>query len=267
MQRRRVRLVLSGSGTRYPVFIGALRVLERYGIEVVEVLGVSGGSLMAAGIAAGMDSYALEKLAKEALPGELTDIRWLPSWSAYHGRIKGAKLLARLRQLLPATFAEMKIPLHIVTFNMQRSRHVVWNGTQSIKDVPRLLRTSISLPFIYDMVMLDGEWHVDGGVGANFPLDHFGDGADVIGMRFRGHDERGPPRRLVTKMDAAEALIDGLIESTTREHIEDAVFARVMLLDTKASGFNLSMSAEDIDKMIAEGEASALEWVRAGGLS
>lgn len=259
-----IKLVLSGSGTRYPVFIGAIRRLEKANYKISEVCGVSGGSIIAAGLAKGMNSVELEKLAKSTLPGPLLDARWFTDWISndpYKGIWKGNKFLKKFYEVLPKSFDECKIPLHIVTFNISRGQHRIWSAATKAEfnDVPRLVRASMSLP-VFDSCMINGEWHEDGGFGANFPLDVFGHGQDVIGMRFRGTDPR-KIRKFSRKTERLVAMIDDFIESAAREHIEDAMFARVMLLDTKAGGLDLGMNASAVDSMIKEGEASADKWL------
>jgi len=56
-----VGLVLSGGGARGLAHIGVLRVLEREGIPVDFLAGTSMGGVIAAGYAAGMSSYDLER--------------------------------------------------------------------------------------------------------------------------------------------------------------------------------------------------------------
>jgi len=259
-----MKLVLSGSGTRYPVFIGALRRLEKAGMRPTEVCGVSGGAIIAAGIARGMDSHALEALAKKCLPGPLLDKRWfveLLALDPYKGIWKGERFLAKFREVLPNKWEDCKIPLHVVTFNLGRGAHRVWSAkdAKDCNDIPRLVRASMSLP-VFDSCLINGEWHEDGGFGANFPLDIFGDGKDVIGMRFRGTDPT-KVRRFKTKIERLLTMIDDFIEATAHEHVEDAMFARVMLLDTKHGGLDLGMDEKAVESMIDEGFRCADKWL------
>lgn len=262
--KKLMRYVHSGSGTRYPCFIGAHYACEEADLVPSEACGTSGGAIIAAGIAAGMTPVQLEELAKSTLPGPLLDVfdfHWLPSITAARGRWGGIKILDALRHALPPTWSGYRLPLHIVTFNIERGVHVVWNARSGFDDVPLLVRASMSLPFVFDPVVINGEMHVDGGVGANFPLDIFGTGADVIGMRFRGTDPN-KPHKVATKYDLGMALLDGLMEATTREHVHEAMFARVMLLETTNGGLTLYMGKKDVDAMISEGRTCADAWLR-----
>lgn len=264
---KKIKLVLSGSGTKYPVFVGAVHALVERGYQFTEVCGTSGGSIIAACIASGMKIAEMSALVKRVNPAELLDLNWLP-FGPTEGLIKGRKFLRQLRIELPETFEEAHaksgIHLNVVTFNVARGTHVIWGSRFTGKaDLPLCLRASMSIPFVFDAVQLpfasDGvtkakETHVDGGVGANFPLDLFGLGEDVIGLRFRPQNK---PRNINSKLDYAMALVDGMIESSTREHTEDAVHARQIYLDTTGGGLDFNLTPAKIEQLIEDGYKSA----------
>ena len=64
MTRKKVKLVLSGSGTRYPCFIGTIQRLLEEGYEIEEVCGTSGGAIIAAGFASWYDPEKPEEIVK-----------------------------------------------------------------------------------------------------------------------------------------------------------------------------------------------------------
>ena len=70
---RNIKLVLSGSGTLYPVFVGAIKRLIKKGHQVQAICGTSGGAIVAAAIAGGMPIEDLEKLVKRLLPIDMVD--------------------------------------------------------------------------------------------------------------------------------------------------------------------------------------------------
>lgn len=264
---KRVKLILSGSGLKYPKFVGAIKRLKQEGYTFSEVLGTSGGAIIAAAEASGMSIEELEELCKRINPRDLMDPNWLP-FGATQGLIGGNKILRTLHTELPEDFDDYKIPLNIVTFNLSRGCHQVWSTKTTPKaNAPLIIRASLSLPWLMDgvwipygegMVTHNGErpkkgpdeLHIDGGVGANFPLDHFGTGQDVIGLRFRPITGR---RTFKDKIDFTAAVIDGFIESTTREHTEDAVHARQIYLESTGGAFDLDMNPAKIQALIDEG--------------
>ena len=264
---KKIKLVLSGSGTKYPVFVGAVQALVERGYQFSEVCGTSGGSLIAACIASGLTPADMRVLVKRVNPAALIDINLFP-WGPSEGLIKGNKFLRQLRSELPETFEEAHkksgIHLNVVTFNIERGTHVIWGSRFTGKaDLPLCVRASISIPFVFNAVPLrpvsDGrpeatQLHVDGGVGANFPLDIFGVGDDVIGLRFRPQSR---PRPINSKLGYAMAVIDGMIESSTREHTEDAIHARQIYLDSDGGGLDFNLTPDKIEQLIDDGYNSA----------
>lgn len=252
-----IRLCLAGSGTRFPVYAGALKAIRRR-YEVKAVCGTSGGALVGAATASGRSADEVIALVLDNPPAKYLDLNWLPSFSATKGRFAGNKLLKRFREILPADFKNCAIPFHAITWNLNRGIHVVH---QQSGDLPRAVRASMSLPFVFDPVRIGSDLHVDGGIGANFPLDIYGSGESVLGLRFSGQNPE-KARRIDSKIDMGLALIDGLIESTTREHVADAVWARTISLETTNSGMDFMMDRQEILAMIQEGEHQAEEWFR-----
>lgn len=259
-------LVIGGTGTRLSCVIGVLRALENLGLRPRRVCGTSGGAIIATGLAHGLDSVQLEALAKATLPKRFLDPHLIPVVGAPgKGFNAGHELLKAFREFFPPNWMQCKIPLQIVTFNLSRGAHHVWSAADQFSDLPLLVRASMSLPLVFDMVEIAGEWHVDGGLGANFPLDIFGNGQGVIGVRPKAQD----PSQVVTfknHLDVAIACLNGLIESTSREHVEDALYARVIAVQSKHSGLDFGMDEKDVEDMIAEGMLETQSWLKNGGM-
>lgn len=284
MASKKVKVVLSGSGTRYPCFIGALWRLLADGYEVTEICGTSGGAIVAAKFATSYDKddprktmQSLLETATSTLPGPLLDLNWFETAFSFRpqnlfrkdrkvlslntkGIFKGKKILKALQKELPSSFEETVIPMRIVTFNNNMGEHKIWTAADGIS-LPHAVRASMSLPIIFDPVKLGGDIHTDGGITANFPLDVFGNGEDVVGFRF---GSSGPTRRNIkSKLDIAAANIDGAIESAMREDIKDASLrSRICYLHTRQGGLNLHMTKEDVGKQINEGWDSVDSWLK-----
>ena len=62
----RIGVALSGSGVLLGAHIGALKAVEQAGFTVAEIAGTSGGAVIAASYAAGLDIAAMETLYLEA---------------------------------------------------------------------------------------------------------------------------------------------------------------------------------------------------------
>jgi NTE family protein len=262
---KKVKLVLSGSGTRYPVFAGAIKRILLEGYEIEEVCGTSGGAIVAAALGTKYGNNSLNTIIDltdmmlKSIPSRLLDPRWFPYGTK--GLFKGNKFLKEFEKRFVSSFEETRIPVNIVTYNLDKGMHKVWNAKDAGANLPLCVRASMSLPFIFDPVIIDGDSHIDGGIAANFPLDIFGSGENVIGLRFQNTN---PPSKktIKTKIDLIGATIDGMMNSTMNEHIEDAVYARICPLQTKHAGLNLLMTKEDMFEQMREGFRSADNWIK-----
>ena len=260
MQKKKIKLVLSGSGTRYPCFIGAIERLLEEGYEITEVCGTSGGAMVAAGFAS---QYVPEKpknaidwmtdMSLEFLPGPLMDVNFLPFYRK--GLVAGDRILQKLREHLPKSFQDTKIPVRVVTFNNNYIRHKIWSREDDA-ELPLCVRASMGLPVIFDLVEINGDWHSDGGIVGNFELDVFGtDPGEVFGIAFSNLNNVAR-REIKTKKDLVMAHIDGAITASMLEDIEDVNGAKICYIDTVHQGLNLKMTKQDVLDQIVEGYES-----------
>lgn len=270
---KKIKVVLSGSGTRYPVHVGGLIRLVEEGYEIEEMCGTSGGAIVAAGIASGHSiGPQLVDIMKELLPSKqgLIDYSLLSLFFRW-GFVKGDKITELFKQYSPRTFADTTIPLHVVTTNLDRRAPRIF----STKDTPGVcvataVRASMSIPGVFTPVKIDNEYYVDGGLTGNFVLDIFGTGENVFGLRFgeknRFANWKDAPRNPINGVaDFIDANIESMINATMREHIDDAMFARTITLDTKHGGLNFKMTESDIEEMVHEGWASVDKWLKENG--
>ena len=253
---KKIKLVLSGSGTRYPVFAGAIKKLLEENYQITEVCGTSGGAIVAAGLGTRYipnnprkSINDLMSLLFESLPGSFLDPNFFPF--GVRGVFKGKKMLNEFRRQFPESFKEMNIPVSIVTFNLNQGKHKIWNVEDHDADLPLCVRASMSLPFIFDAVKIKKDLHIDGGVTANFPLDVFGTGKDVIGLRFPPSNSKN--KIIKNKLDLISATVDGMLETAMSEHMQDAIYAQTCFLKTSHGGLNLLMKKEDLEQQIKEG--------------
>jgi len=263
---KKIKLVLSGSGTRYPVFAGAIKRLLLEGYEIEEACGTSGGAMIAGALGTKYDKnnalntiIDLTDMMLNSMPGQLLDPRWFPF--GIRGLFKGNKFLEEFEKRFVSSFEDTKIPINIVTYNVSKRVHKIWNNRDKGVSLPLCVRASMSLPFIFDPVEIDGDLHIDGGIAANFPLDIFGSGENVIGLRFASN-ESPKERRVKTKLDLIDATIEGMMSATMNEHIEDAMYARVCPLYTKHAGLDLLMTRDDMNEQVREGYESVDKWIK-----
>lgn len=258
MTNKKIKLVLSGSGTRYPCFVGAIQRLLEEGYIIEEICGTSGGSIIAAGFASRYNKEKpmevikyLEEMCHRTLPGPLLDINFFPFFRK--GFYKGKKILKTLRKEYPKSFKELNIPLRVITFNNNLARKKIWTADDE-QEVALTVRASMSLPGIFDLVKIEEDWHSDGGIVANFELDAFGtEEKNVFGITFAGI-KKAQRREIFWKKDMIQSHIDGAIEEAMLEDIEDMdINIPVCYIKTDHGGLNLKMTVNDVIEQIYDG--------------
>ncbi len=162
-------LVLGGGGARGLAHIGILRVLEREGIVVDSIAGTSMGGLVGALYAAGVPVEVVEE--EVSRMSSLTEqIRLVDvNISAAGLSIRGRRIYNMMADLLGEnlTFADLRLPLAMVSVDIRTGREVILQGGLVIDAV----RATISIPGVFEPVELGDYRMVDGGVLDNVPVD------------------------------------------------------------------------------------------------
>lgn len=179
----KLRVAFSGSGFLAPIHAGVVCAMLDKGHEIVEVAGTSGGSIVAAMIAAGFSSDKIKTIALQDLPDGIVSPQISGLWSL--GLNDGHILQRWLRETFGGvTFASAKVPITIMATDIDhgipyRLAKDVAAGT-FLADA---CRASASVPFVYEPFILNGVKCVDGGVCCNLPLDKLVmDDAQQIGV-------------------------------------------------------------------------------------
>ena len=160
-KKRAVTLVLGGGSARGLAHIGVLSVLERENIPIASVVGTSMGALIGAAYATGIPIKKMEELAYGFTLNKLLD----PTMPRM-GMLAGEKLEATIRELLDGkTFNDCKIPLAVVTTNMENGEEAVFRGG----DLVKVVRASCSWAGIFNPVRIDGKLLSDGGIKDSVP--------------------------------------------------------------------------------------------------
>jgi NTE family protein len=131
-----------------------LRGLEREGLPVAGLAGVSGGALVAAAWAAGAD---LDQLVEQA--SGLHPWMWVRGWGG--GLLSGSRLGALIDEYVPVTtFEELKVPVVVVATDVDSGEAVVFREG-NLRDA---VRASCSFPGVFPPFPWQGRRLVDGGV-------------------------------------------------------------------------------------------------------
>jgi NTE family protein len=165
-------LALSGGGAHAAAHIGVIRGLERAGLTIGGVAGVSGGALVAAAWAGGA---SLDQLVDQA--SRLHPWMWVRGWGG--GLLSGTKLGTLIDEFLPvSTFEELRVPVTVVATDLDTGEAVEFR-TGNVRDA---VRASASFPGFFPPMSLDGRRLVDGGVAEVVPVKRARDLAGEGGM-------------------------------------------------------------------------------------
>lgn len=148
---RKIGLALSGGGVRGIAHIGVIKTLANAGIQPEVIVGVSAGSIVGAGLAAGMDWRDLLAMARS--------IFFWPSL------LHGGKLESFCARHLPETFSRLTIPFAAVATAIPERRVV----TITAGHLPSAISASCSIPHLRRPVEREGQMLVDGGVACVMP--------------------------------------------------------------------------------------------------
>jgi NTE family protein len=134
--------------------------LDRAGIPVAGVAGVSGGALVAAAWAGGAD---LRRLVSQA--AALHPWTWVRGWGG--GLLSGTRLGMMIDEFLPVpTFEGLRVPVIVVATDVDTGEAVVFREG-NVRDA---VRASCSFPGVFPPMLLAGRRLVDGGVSEVVPV-------------------------------------------------------------------------------------------------
>jgi NTE family protein len=151
-----------------------LRALDRAGVKVSAIAGVSGGALVAAAWAGGADLDQLIVTASKLHPW-----MWVRGWGG--GLLSGTRLGMLIDEFLPvASFEELPLPVAVLATDVDTGEAVVLREG-ALRDA---VRASCSYPGVFPPYVLNGRRLYDGGVSEVVPVrvarDLAGEGGVVL---------------------------------------------------------------------------------------
>jgi NTE family protein len=245
--------VLAGGGTRLSAHIGVLQALQDLNIQYQHIVGVSGGSIVAALSALGKTPTELQKLACEM---DFTQFKGRSVLRLLReGGLSSGNSFERWveKETDSTTFRNVPGNLHIVATDVRAQAPVVFNRdtTPDLK-VARAIRFSMGIPLIFSYKFYEKKLLVDGSILAEDALrwDWAQDGTPPIFLRMRANSEVSVPveERLFPLPDYLRMLVRTFMTSISREYVRDAYWTKTLIIDTNEITpleFNLSISQKD----------------------
>lgn len=202
MTRKRVGLALSGGVMRGAAHVGAIMELERVGIPIDYVAGVSAGSIVGSLLCAGITPARMAELSAELHWRSIAS----PVWPR-DGFISFAKLARWLIRIIgDRTFDELSIPFAAGVTNLETGAPVIIREGK----VAVAVHASCAVPGFIAPVRDRGHLYGDGGISFNLPGDavramgaDYVIGVDLMQPKLR---QRGGPLRY--GLTALEVMIE-----------------------------------------------------------
>ncbi len=159
---QKLGLVLGAGSARGLAHIGVIQALLEAKIPIDLVVGSSMGAAIGAGFAAGVDMYLLQQLLSQMNLNKLFDIQ-VPRL----GFVAGNKIEELIKLLTQGkNFEQLDIPLAVVATDLESGERVVFCEGPVFPAV----RASISIPGIFQPVVLNNRLLVDGAVCERLPV-------------------------------------------------------------------------------------------------
>lgn len=168
----RVGLALGGGAARGLAHLGVLKALAREQVPIHAVAGVSVGSIIAAGVAAGLSPDRLLDSARSVTWRDMGGLSF--SFKGFNRNLRMEQWLAKV---LPVRrFEDLQIPLRIVATDLHSGAPVVLEKGELFPAI----RASCAIPGLYVPVEIDGVLLADGYLTCNLPIAELrGMGVDV----------------------------------------------------------------------------------------
>lgn len=278
LSRPTVGLVLSGGGAKGFAHIGALKVIEEAGLPIDYIAGTSMGSIIGGLYAIGYSPEMMENIIKKqnwnavmsdviphkyvSIDDKILDRHYLATFpfrdkkiqmksSIYDGEMINL-LLARLTSPVYKirNYNELSVPFLCVATDIGNAE--AYEMTKG--NIQRSIRASMSIPFYFPPVEVDGRLLIDGGLRNNFPVNNVRDkGVDIIiGVDVqRNFHKKEELNSMSVIMDQIIAMSDIDAYSKAKEDVD--IYIKPELLKYGMMDFNY------YDTIMAMGERAARE--------
>lgn len=159
----KVGIALSGGGIRGISHLGVLKALGEIGIVPAKLSGTSAGAIVGAMYCQG---YQPEEILKIIV--ETNYFKFMRPAISWNGILKMESVGNLYKIYLPHNdFAQLKTPLAVAATDIQRGKVVYFDEGELIKPI----MASSSIPGMFEPIVIDKKYLVDGGVLNNLPVE------------------------------------------------------------------------------------------------
>ena len=257
-----IRLAFSGSGFLAPIHAGAACAFLDAGIEIVEVAGTSGGSIIAALLATGISSADLKEIALQAPPRGVMRFQLL---SLVKRGINNGRVLHKwLHEIIGHTpFNKATIPVTIMATEIAWRRGFTFDAANTpYIPLADACRASASVPFVWTPFRLCGTRLVDGGMVCNIPTDKLVDDHIMrVGIQVTDTPTKGS---VDTFIGYAKQCIGTLLEANENNLVAwaEQTGAEIISVNSGPYGFlDANLPQEAREYLFNKGYRAVSEWL------
>jgi NTE family protein len=261
---RPIRVAHSGSGFKFPVHVGALMAIRDAGFTPVEYAGTSGGSIVAALAAAGMDLDAMRHLTMNRDWSDMLTFDFLTA-VRLRGYCSGNTLLNWIAdRTMHATFNDLKVPLTIMSSDASTETGFEFSKrTTGDTPVAFAARCSACIPDVYAYVNFRGAVLQDGGLVNNIPVGKLiVDDVPRIGIQLTSKTrpiQRGSSLSVVELLSRDINMVLSANENI-RVDLDEHEGAYFAFVETGyANGLDRNMSAAIRERLFSDGYRCTLQ--------
>jgi len=251
--------ILAGGGARLPAHVGVLQAIKDLNYGYHHLVGVSGGSVIAALAAVGLSCEAMRTLFLQV------DFSRFQGYSLFNlllngGLSDGVKFERWMnQQLRGACFADLETHLHVIATDVRSSQPVVFNReTAPNLPVAKAVLYSISIPLLFPFHRYREHLLVDGSILAEDGLfrDWAGDGNPVVCFRIRDKRRIGSDstKHRVPLADYLILLIRTFMNTISREYLNEALWINTIIIESDGlSPLEFRMTPEQKNRLYHAG--------------
>ena len=263
-----IDVVLSASGARAPCFIGAVEAILKKGYTIKRIAGSSGGSIIAASYALGMNTGQMKEMLPNAPFSVLKDFKVRNLLSLKNPSVFTGKELDKFFKELygDAKMGDCQIDCRISTVTiLGRKRKLITPETYPDLPVWKAVRMSSTIPFIFPYYELEGMPITDGALITEIH-DIFPESERlIVSIRPRAdynikktvQDVRA---KKLFVWHYLKVLAEYMVDAVDNHHIPDQEWSRTIIIPTREiGGFNFNLDSPEIERLVQAGYDSVMD--------
>lgn len=282
-------LVFEGGGIKGLAYCGALEVLEKKGLlqNVTRYAGTSAGAMASLLMAIGYTIRELKHILHGLDYGSLASNKFGIIGGAVSifndfGYCNGRGIEEILKKWVKDktgkddyTFKELWELRHkelvVVGCNITKMKEVHFSKDKTPNmSIIQAVRISMSVPGVYEPVVMDGEYYVDGGLVNNYPLWVFGDTKKTLGLKLltehenEGHDIYTGSQEIDSIFKFMMACVNTISMVVERNKIKQGTgyWDRTIEIYTETiSTLDFNLNKDQRDFLVRRGREAAFKYI------